>query len=173
MLIVALPACGARADAEAASMRDEVVPALTGRVVDDADLLTPQAEKRIAARLAGLEAVARDQLVVVTVPSLRGKAIDAAGLEMGRAWGIGQEGLDNGVILLVAPNERQARIEVGTGLEGLLTDERASAIMQRDMLPAFRTGRFEAGIDGGVSAIAALLRADRRRPAYSRRQPLR
>lgn len=173
VLILPLTACSARADTQAGRATPEGVPALTGRVVDVADLLAPAAETRIVADLARLEAVARDQLIVVTLPSLNGRPIEEVGLELGRAWGIGRRELDNGVILLVAPNERQVRIEVGTGLEALLTNERASLIIRRDLLPAFRANRFEAGIGAGVSAISAVLRGDTKRPAYKQRQATR
>jgi len=140
------------------------LPGLTGRVVDMADLLPAPAEQRITGELEALEAATTDQLVVVTVPELDGEPIESLGLRLGLGWGIGQESVDNGVLLIVAPRDRHARIEVGCGLEGLLTDERAQQIMDDELIPRFADGEFEQGIDAGVTAIAAVLRSDRRRP---------
>ena len=91
-------------------------PELTGRVVDDADLLTYPEKVAITADLKALEDKSSDQLVVVTLPSLQGYAIEEFGYQLGRKWGIGTAKLDNGVLLIIAPNEREVRIEVGTGL---------------------------------------------------------
>lgn len=140
------------------------LPALTGRVVDEADLLQPEAEQELTARLGVLEAATTDQLVVVTLPSLGGHEIAAVGLALGNGWGIGQERKNNGVLLIVAPSERKVRIEVGCGLEGLLSDERAAEIVEQILVPQFRTGQFELGIQMGVDAIVAVLRSDGKRP---------
>lgn len=144
------------------------LPALTGRVVDGADVLNAQAEAALSARLAALEKTTTDQVVVVTVPSLEGESIEALGLRLGQGWGIGRKELDNGVLLIVAPTERRARIEVGYGLEGLLTDEKAQRIMDEQLVPRFAKGRFEQGLEAGVSAIDAMLRSDPRRPQPKR-----
>ena len=92
-------------------------PALTGRVVDDANLLDPADEQALTADLKALEDKSSDQVVVVTVPSLQGYAIEDYGYQLGRHWGIGTKQLSNGVLLIVAPNERKVRIEVGRGIE--------------------------------------------------------
>lgn len=128
-------------------------PALTGRVVDNADLLSPAQEQALFVKLAAEEQLSSNQVVVVTVPDLQGHAIEEYGYQLGREWGIGQQGKDNGALLIVAPNERQVRIEVGYGLEGALTDAVSSMIIQRQILPAFRSGDFAAGIDAGVDGI--------------------
>ena len=135
-------------------------PVLTGRVVDQARLLTPEREAALTARLEALERDTSDQLVVVTVDSLQGREIEDYGYRLGRAWGIGQAGERNGVLLLVAPNERKVRIEVGYGLEPILTDGLSALIIHNEILPAFREGRFERGIEQGVAAIEAQLRLD-------------
>ena len=135
-------------------------PALTGRVVDQAGLLTPAKETELTARLEALERDTSDQLVVVTVDSLQGREIEDYGYRLGRAWGVGQAGTDNGVLLIVAPNERKVRIEVGYGLEPILTDGLSALIIHNEILPAFREGRFERGIEQGVTAIEAQLRLD-------------
>ena len=128
-------------------------PRLTGRVVDDAGLLSAAEERRLTAKLESHEQATSNQLVVVTLPSLQGSEIEDFGYQLGRHWGIGQAGRDNGVLLIVAPNERKVRIEVGYGLEGDLPDAIAKLIIENDILPAFRGGNFPAGIDAGVDAI--------------------
>lgn len=140
------------------------LPPLTGRVVDNAGILPEATEARLTAQLEALEKRTTDQLVVVTVPGPGGERIKDLGLRLGQGWGIGQKGIDNGVLLIVAPNERQARIEVGYGLEGLLTDERAAQILKEQAIPNFRKGEIERGIADGVSAIVATLESDRTRP---------
>jgi len=135
-------------------------PELTGRVVDQAGLLSPAKEAEITARLETLERDTTDQVVVVTVEDLQGYAIEEYGYQLGRAWEIGQAGKNNGVLLLVAPNERKVRIEVGYGLEPVLTDALSALIIHNQILPAFRDGYFERGIDQGVAAIEEQLRLD-------------
>lgn len=135
-------------------------PALTGRVVDRADLLAPEAEARITARLQALEDKTSTQLVVATIPSLEGYDIADYGYRLGRHWGIGQEKLNNGALLIVAPNERAVRIEVGYGVEGMLTDAVSSLIIQKAILPRFRIGDFEGGIERGTNDIVAVLEGD-------------
>lgn len=135
-------------------------PPLTGRVVDEADLLSPETEAALETRLAQLETDTSDQLVVVTVRSLQDLEIEDYGYRLGRAWGIGQSETDNGVLLIVAPVERRVRIEVGYGLEPILTDAWSALTIHDDILPRFREGAYEAGIVAGVEAIEGQLRAD-------------
>ena len=142
---------------------EQSLPKLTGRVIDQANLIDPATETALTAKLAALEADTSDQLVVVTLPNLKGEAIEATGLRLGNSWGIGRDGVDNGVLLLVVPSERKFRIEVGEGLEGLLTDERAAEII-RLMLPQFKANKLDAGIVLGVDEISNRLRSDQRRP---------
>lgn len=137
-------------------------PKLTGRVVDNANLLTPQQEASITAQLAALENDTTDQLVVVTLPSLQGYDIAEYGYQLGRHWGIGQKGKDNGILLIVAPNERKVRIEVGYGLEGVVTDAVAAEIIQNLILPAFKRGAYAEGIQTGVIAIVQHLQYPQR-----------
>lgn len=158
MLAVMWAACAPQAAAQ--TSRDVEFPALSGRVVDQARLLTPEKEAELTARLETLERDTSDQLVVVTVDSLRGREIEDYGYRLGRAWGIGQTQENNGVLLIVAPNERKVRIEVGYGLEPILTDGLSALIIQNEILPSFREGRFERGIEQGVTAIEAQLRLD-------------
>lgn len=132
-------------------------PPLTGRVVDDAGLLSPQARQQITGWLAAFEHDTKRQVVVATVPTLQGYAIEQYGYQLGRFWGIGEKGKNTGAILLVAPKERKVRIEVGYGLEGVLTDAVSSTIINRYILPQFRKGRYQAGIVAGTAAILRAL----------------
>lgn len=128
-------------------------PALTGRVVDEADLLSSSQKSRIAKQLEQHEAATSNQVVVVTLPSLQGTTIEDFGYQLGRHWGIGQAEQDNGLLLIVAPNERKVRIEVGYGLEGDLPDATAKVIIEQYILPAFRNDDFPYGIAIGVDTI--------------------
>ena len=136
---------------------DAVFPARTGRVVDQASLLSQSTRDRLTALLAEHERNTTNQVVVVTVRSLQGMRVEAYALALANRWGVGQSGRNNGVLLLVAPTERSVRIEVGTGLERTLTNRIAADIIDNRMLPAFRTGRYEAGIDQGVNGILAAI----------------
>jgi uncharacterized protein len=148
-LVLALPATAA-----------PKFPALTGRVVDDAHVLTDQTKSDLDQKLAALEAKTSRQLVVVTLPSLQGYDIADYGYQLGRAWGIGQAKLNNGVLLIVAPNEHRVRIEVGYGLEPIITDALSEVIIQQAVLPKFRSGDFNGGIEGGADALIQQLSLD-------------
>lgn len=135
-------------------------PPLTGRVVDQAGLLDPATEQALTDKLAALEAATSDQLVVVTVSSLQDQEIEDYGYQLGRAWGIGQKENDNGALLIVAPNERKVRVEVGYGLEPILTDAFSSQVIRNDILPSFREGDYSTGVVKGVDALIAQLSLD-------------
>src|SRR6478672_9806807 len=135
-------------------------PALTGRVVDDAKLLSAADEPAVIADLEALEKKGPHQVVVVTIPSLQGYAIEDYGYQLGRHWGIGTKQLNNGVVLIVAPNERKVRIEVGRGLEPTLTDALSKIIIANAILPRFRAGDFAGGIKDGVRDITLALTGD-------------
>ena len=156
--------CPLRHPADAVIAAKLTAPALTGRVVDNAHVLSPGEKARLTVRLAALERKTSDQLVVVTLPDLGDAPIEAVGLSLGHTWRIGRQGLDNGVLLIVAPSNRTVRIEVGCGLEGLLTDARAATIIRTKLIPVFRRGDYDAGAEAGVAAIAAILESDKRRP---------
>jgi uncharacterized protein len=132
---------------------DPTFPPLTGRVVDDANILSPQTEADLTAKLQALEEKTGRQLVVATLPSLQGYEIEEYGYQLGRAWKIGQKGEDNGALLIVAPNEHKVRVEVGYGLEGVLTDALSSVILQQRVLPRFRAGDMEGGVVSGTEAL--------------------
>ena len=135
-------------------------PVLTGRVVDNAALLDPAQERQLSSRLEQLEHETSDQLVVVTLESLEGYDIADYGYQLGRYWGIGHEGKDNGILLIVAPAERQVRIEVGYGLEATLTDKRAHEIIGEAILPSFKNENYAEGIFMGSEAIINTLLGD-------------
>lgn len=132
-------------------------PELTGRVVDRAEMLSPEVEARLSQMLQAHEQASTEQVVVVTVPNLQGYPIEDYGYQLGRHWGIGQEGEDNGALMIVAEEERKIRIEVGYGLEGRLTDADSSVIINRIITPAFRQGDFQTGIVNGAAAMIQVL----------------
>ncbi len=132
-------------------------PPLTGRVVDAANILSPQVEAELTTKLQNLEETTGRQLVVATVPDLQGYEIEDYGYQLGRTWGIGQKGTNTGALLIVAPNERKVRIEVGYGLEPILTDALSSVIIQTAILPKFKAGDLEGGVTAGTDAVIAQL----------------
>jgi uncharacterized protein len=150
-------------------------PALTGRVVDDANILSADTKADLTQKLTALEQKTSRQLVVVTIPSLGGYEISDYGYQLGRAWGIGQKTLNNGVLLIVAPTEHKTRIEVGYGLEPIITDAFSSVVIQTQMLPQFRKGDFNAGVEAGVDGLIQQLSLDpseaEKRAAAAEQQP--
>ncbi|MEO0557016.1 MAG: TPM domain-containing protein [Bacteroidota bacterium] len=137
----------------ASALAQPNVPALTGRVVDQADILSAHVESGLAQRLAQFEDSTGAQVVVLTIPSLDGAVLEEFATTVFRTWGLGQAGADNGVLLLVARDDRELRIEVGFGLEGDLTDAMAGRIIRNVIVPQFRAGDFDAGVLLGVDAI--------------------
>lgn len=138
----------------------QTFPALTGRVVDEANLLDPAQEAALTAKLQGLETRTNRQFVVATLNSLQGYDIADYGYQLGRHWALGQDGKgetekDNGAILIIAPNERKLRIEVGYGLEPVLTDGFSSSVIRNDITPFFKAGDFAGGINAGVDKVIA------------------
>lgn len=134
----------------------ELMP-LTGRVVDRANLIDAATEALLVAKLEAFEARSSDQIVVATMDSLDGEAIEDFANRQFRAWGLGQAGENNGILLLVAKNDRKMRIEVGYGLEGTLTDLHSKLIIENTMVPAFRAGDFSGGISRAVDDIVLVL----------------
>jgi uncharacterized protein len=135
-------------------------PPLTGRVVDEAGILDAATRTALTASLAELEQKTTDQLVVVTLKSLQGTSIEDYGYQLGRRWQIGQKDKNNGVLLIVAPNERKARIEVGYGLEGTLTDAITRLIIENSIAPRFKVSDYAGGIKRGVEDIVQALSGD-------------
>ena len=128
-------------------------PPLTGRVVDAAHVLPADEVARLDQQLAALQTQSQRQLVVATIPDLQGYDIEDYGYRLGRAWGIGSKAKNDGIILIVAPHARKVRIEVGYGLEGVITDGLSALIIQNVMLPRFRDGDLAGGVEAGADAL--------------------
>ena len=139
----------------AAPAAAQTFPQLTGRVVDQAHLLSNEQVLDLTSKSAALEAQSGRQFVVATVNSLEGRTIEDYGYRLGRAWGIGQKGKDDGVILLVAPNEHEVRIETGYGARVFLTDAVSSVIIREAILPHFKQSPpdYGGGIEAGATEI--------------------
>jgi uncharacterized protein len=135
-------------------------PPLTGRVVDQAGIMSTQSHSELEAKLKGLEEKSSIQVVVATVKSLEGNDIESYANQLFRNWKLGEAKKNNGVLLLVAPNEHKVRIEVGYGLEGTLTDALSSVIISSAMVPRFKAGDFSSGIERGVDGIVSVLSGD-------------
>jgi uncharacterized protein len=135
-----------------AANRTPAIP-LSGRVTDAAGTLGPAQEAALSAKLEGLERLTKRQMVIVTVPSLGGQDIAAYTRNLANSWGIGRKGYNDGVVLLVAPNEQRVRIAVGLGLEEVLTHEVCQGIIDNSMLPRFRAGDLIGGIEAGTDAL--------------------
>ena len=153
------------------------VPYLTGRVVDDAQILSPNAQTRLTAALKAHEQATSNQIVVLTVPTIQPESIEEYAVGVFNNWKLGQQGQNNGVLVVVVPQDRRMRIEVGYGLEPILTDAMAGAIIRDIMTPAFKRADYDAGLQDGVAAIIARLEgksvataapAAARQPARSR-----
>lgn len=145
------------------------MPPLRGRVNDVAELLAADERQRLEARLAAFEQETSHQVVVLTVPTVGEEDIAAFALRVVETWKIGHAGLDNGVLIVVADRDRQARVEVGYGLEGVIPDALAARILRDVMIPNFREGRMAAGIAAGAEAVMQAARGEEiavgRRPA--------
>jgi len=162
---IALPFLAALLAASATLAAD--VPYLTGRVVDNAEILSPAARAQLDSKLAAHEQATSNQVVVLTLQSLDGESIEGFATRVFDAWKLGQKGKDNGVLVIVAPNDRRMRIEVGYGLEGTLTDALSARIIRDRMAPRFKASDYDGGVAAGVDAIMATLegRASEAAPA--------
>jgi uncharacterized protein len=150
LLLLAGVATPTRADLE--------LPFLSGRVVDQADLLPPAAEASLTSKLAALEAETGAQVVVLTVATLGDEPVEDLAVRVAEGWQLGREGVDDGVLFVIAREERALRIEVGYGLEPKLTDITSKRILDELVVPRFRDGDFAGGVDAGVDAIATAVR---------------
>ncbi|HET6466240.1 MAG TPA: TPM domain-containing protein [Nitrospiria bacterium] len=150
-LLVTLFVVGVSAPVRAA------VPQPAGYVTDEAGLLTPQQIALLERALSDYEQRTSNQIVVLTVKSLEGQDIESYSIAVADAWKAGQKHKDNGAILIVAPNERRVRIEVGYGLEGVLTDAQSAQIIRNILVPRFQAGDYYAGINGAVTAMEAVI----------------
>jgi uncharacterized protein len=135
-------------------------PPLTGRVVDQANIMTAQSRADLEAKLKELEDKSSIQLVVATVKSLQGGDVETYANGLFRYWKLGEAKKNNGVLLLIAPAEHKVRIEVGYGLEGTLTDALSSVIISSAVIPRFKTGDFSGGVERGVDGIVSVLSGD-------------
>ena len=140
------------------------VPPLKGRVNDYAGMLSSYAEGQLDSLLRDLEKTDSTQLVVITIPSLEGEDLEGFSIKLAEQWKIGQKGLDNGAILLIAKGERKVRIEVGYGLEGTLTDLMAGRIIRNVIVPQFKAGNFDQGVLNGVQAMSGVVRGEYQAP---------
>ncbi len=135
----------------------QTFPELTGRVVDAAGVFTPAQVADLERKSEALEAATGRQFVVVTIPDLQGRDIADYGYQLGRAWGIGEKGRDTGLLLIAAPAERRVRIEVGYGLEPIMTDALSRRIIQQEVIPRARAGDLAGGLVAAADAIIAQL----------------
>ncbi|MGP1458530.1 MAG: TPM domain-containing protein [Treponema sp.] len=130
------------------------VPALTGRVTDEAGVMRAEDKRTLEAYLSSFENEAGIQIAALTVRSLDGDSIESFAHEAAEKWRLGQQGEDNGALLVVALAERKIRIETGYGLEGALTDTKCGLIIRNAIAPSFRSGDYSGGIVNGVKAMA-------------------
>lgn len=147
------------------------IPPLTARVTDLTGTLDATQRAQLENRLAALEREKGAQLVIVLVPSVQPESIEAYGIRLAEAWRIGRQGVDDGVIILVAKNDRAVRIEVGYGLEGAIPDALAKRIIEERIVPRFREGDFYGGLSAGVDALARLIRGETLLPPAKRTAP--
>ena len=133
------------------------IPFLTGRVTDNADILSKETRRTITESLKAHEQKTGNQIAVLTIRSLEGESIEEYAVAVFNAWKLGQKGKDNGILVVVAPNDRRMRIEVGYGLEGILPDGLAGSIIRTIMTPQFKTGNYNGGIQAGIQAIIDVL----------------
>ena len=139
-----------------------IPPSPDRRVSDFAGALAPADRDRLEARLVERERTSRNQVVVAIFRSLQGESLEDYSVRLAEKWKVGQKGLDNGVIFLIFLEDRKMRIEVGYGLEGVLTDATSSAILSQEVAPRFREGKIAAGIAAGLDAIDAAIRGEYR-----------
>jgi len=133
------------------------IPFLTGRVTDNADILSKETRRTITESLKAHEQKTGNQIAVLTIPSLEGDSIEEYAVAVFNSWKLGQKGKDNGILVVVAPNDRRMRIEVGYGLEGTIPDGLAGNIIRTLMTPQFKTGNYNDGIQSGIKAIIEVL----------------
>jgi uncharacterized protein len=141
-------------------LQDPALPALTGRVVDTANILSAEQETDLAARLERIERETSVQIVIATVPTLGGVPIEDYSIRLAEAWGIGQTDTDNGIIVLVVPDDRNMRIEVGYGLESVIPDGLAGRIIRERMAPAFRENDYHGGLVAALEGLELAARQE-------------
>ena len=139
---------------------DVAVPPLTGRVTDLTGTLSGGAVSRIEAKLANFEASKGSQIAVLIVPTTAPEEIEQYGIRVEDAWKLGRKGVDDGGYLIVAKNDRRARIEVGYGLEGALSDAVANRIIDETITPHFKSGDFDGGVEAGVDQMISVINGE-------------
>lgn len=140
------------------------VPPLKQRVNDTANMLSASTKQQLEEILGRFEQTDSTQIVLLTIPSLGGEVLEEFSIKVADQWKIGQKGLDNGAILLIAKNDRKIRIEVGYGLEGSLTDLMAGRIIRNVIVPKFKAGNFDQGVIDGVQAMIGVVRGEYQAP---------
>jgi len=133
------------------------VPYLSGRINDDAHLLDAATASSLEQTLKSYEEKTGQQIAVLTIPSLEGEPLEDFSLKVSRTWKLGRAGKNDGILLLIAKNDRKMRIEVGYGLEGTLPDALCGRIVRDEIVPKFRENDFSGGISAGVNAILSVL----------------
>jgi uncharacterized protein len=136
------------------------VPQLRAHVNDYAGMLSPATVQDLERKLADFERSDSTQIVVLTIPTLGGDSLEDYSIKVAEAWRVGQKGVDNGIILLIAQQERKIRIEVGRGLEGKLTDLLSGRIIRDQISPLFKTGDIDGGVTAGVAALMEVVRGE-------------
>jgi uncharacterized protein len=136
------------------------IPYLTGRVTDNAQILSPETRRSLTDSLKAHESRTGNQIAILTVPTLNGGGIEEFAVDVFKEWKLGQKGKDNGILIIVVPNDRRMRIEVGYGLEGTITDLMAGRIIQHVMTPKFKNGDFNGGITDGARTVMDVLESD-------------
>jgi len=140
-----------------AALAQQPVPPLTARVTDLTQTLSPDQRQALEAKLAAMEAAKGSQLAVLIIPSTQPETIEEFGIRVAETWKLGRKGVDDGLLLLVAKEDRAVRIEVGYGLEGAIPDAVANRVIDEIIVPHFRDGDFSGGIDAGVDSLIKIV----------------
>src|SRR5512136_1845270 len=152
-----LPVVLLAAFAATAIAQEADIPYLTGRVTDDAQILSEETIKLLSESLKAHEERTTNQIAILTIPTLSGESIEDYAVRVFKEWKLGQKGKDNGILMVVVPNDRRMRIEVGYGLEGTMTDAMAGRIIRNIMTPKFKKGDYDGGISDGAQAVIGAL----------------
>lgn len=161
LLAAAAATCFLAFAALAADVTEPIaVPKLSGRVVDLTGTLTAPERDAIAARLGAFEAAKGSQVAVLLVPSVGPEAIEDFATRVTDEWKLGRAGVDDGVLFVIAKQERRMRIQTGRGVQGVLTDALSKRIIAEIVTPKFRAGDFPGGISGGVDAITKAIEGE-------------
>jgi uncharacterized protein len=135
------------------------IPYLTGRITDNAEILSPQVRARVAGMLEHHEEITSDQIAVLTMPSLEGESTEGFAARVFQSWKLGEKGKENGVLVLFSPGDRRIRIEVGRGLKERLTEMQADRIIRDTIAPRFIEGDYDRGVEDGIRALIDRLEA--------------